>query len=467
MRQNPRIHPYIPNTVPEVKQVMLQEIGVSSIEELYRGIPESLRFRDQLQLQPALTEYELQRHIEKLLSKNTSAKANLNFLGAGCWQHFIPAVCDEISQRSEFVTAYAGEPYEDHGRFQTLFEYQSLLAELVDMDVVNVPTFDWAQAAATALRMAVRITGKQEVLLPAILHPDRRMIIENYLSPEITCVYIDAISDTDSKGGTLDLNDLQNKLTDHVAAIYIENPSYIGIVEHQGQQIADLAHAAGSLFIVGIDPISLGVLKPPSQYGADLVCGDLQPLGIHMQYGGGQSGFIASRDEEKFVMEYPSRLFGIVPTIVEGEYGFGDVAYERTSFAKREKGKESVGTQTALWGITAGVYLALMGPLGMQEVGQTIIQHAQYAALRLSQIKGVSLRFTTPFFKEFVVDFNESGKTVEAIHRDLLACGIFGGKDLSQEYPEWGQCALYCVTEIHTKEDLEQLAAAVKQIVEG
>ncbi|KIL42241.1 glycine dehydrogenase [Gordoniibacillus kamchatkensis] len=456
-------HPYIPNTVPEVQRQMLAEIGASGIEELYRGIPEELRFKGQMNVPPALTEYELQRHIEKLLDTNVSAKQYVNFLGAGCWQHFIPAVCDEISQRSEFVTAYAGEPYEDHGRFQTLFEYQSLVAELVDMDVVNVPTFDWAQAAATSLRMAARITGRSEVLLPAIIHPERRMIIENYLSPDIRCVYIDA----DPKLGLLSVDDLRAKLSERIAAVYIENPSYAGIVEHRGAEIAEYAHKAGALFVVGVDPISLGVLKPPSQFGADIVCGDLQPLGIHMQYGGGQAGFIATRDEEKFVMEYPSRLFGIAPTAVEGEYGFGDVAYERTSFAKREKGKESVGTQTALWGITAGVYLALMGPHGMQEVGRTIVQNAKYAALRLSEIEGVGIRFAAPFFKEFVVDFTRTGKTVETVNKRLLEMGIFGGKDLSAEYPEWGQCALYCVTEIHTKEDLDKLAASVRSIVQS
>lgn len=347
-------HPYIPNTVPEVQQAMLDEIGISDIDELYRMVPKELRLTGPLKVEPALSEYELQRHVDRLLERNRSAKETISFLGAGCWQHFVPAVCDEINQRSEFVTAYAGEPYEDHGRFQALFEYQSLLAELVDMDVVNVPTFDWAQAASTALRMAGRITGRRTALLPATMHPERLRVIRNYLSPQMDCVLVDYEPGT----GLLDMANLKAKLSADTATVYIENPSYIGHIETQGREIAELAHAAGALFVVGVDPISLGLLEPPSRYGADIVCGDLQPLGIRMQYGGGQAGFIATRDEEQFVMEYPSRLFGIAPTAVEGEYGFGDVAYERTSFAKREKGKESVGTQTALWGITAGVYLA-------------------------------------------------------------------------------------------------------------
>lgn len=454
-------HPYIPNTVPEAQQAMLEEIGVTDIDELYRMVPKELRLTSPLKVEPALSEYELQRHVDRLLERNRSAKETISFLGAGCWQHFVPAVCDEINQRSEFVTAYAGEPYEDHGRFQALFEYQSLLAELVDMDVVNVPTFDWAQAASTALRMAGRITSRRTALLPATMHPERLRVIRNYLSPQMDCVLVDYMPGT----GLLDMADLKAKLSADTAAVYIENPSYIGHIETQGREIAELVHAAGALFVVGVDPISLGLLEPPSRYGADIVCGDLQPLGIRMQYGGGQAGFIATRDEEQFVMEYPSRLFGIAPTTVEGEYGFGDVAYERTSFAKREKGKESVGTQTALWGITAGVYLALMGPHGMREVGETMIRQARYAADRLVELEGVRIRFQASSFKEFVVDFNGTGRTVSDINKRLLEHGIFGGKDLSGEFPAWGQCALYCVTEIHTKEDIDALAAALKAVL--
>lgn len=210
------------------------------------------------------------------------------------------------------------------------------------------------------------------------------------------------------------------------------------------------------------------VLNPPSAYGADIICGELQPLGIHMNYGGGLSGFISTKNEEKFVMEFPSRLFGIAPTSVEGEYGFGDVAYERTSFGNlREKGKEFVGTQTGLWGITAGVYLSLMGPKGMYELGQNIMQKSQYAVAKLSEIRGVKgSRFNSVNFKEFIVDFNDTGKSTEDINKVLLEKGIFGGKDLSKDFPEMGECGLYCVTEIHLKEDIDILVNAIKEIVE-
>ncbi|MFD2446658.1 aminomethyl-transferring glycine dehydrogenase subunit GcvPA [Bacillus sp. CGMCC 1.16607] len=457
-----KVHPYIPNMIPEVQEEMLKVIGVKSIMELYSCIPEELQLKEELNIPKALTEFELRRHIEDTLNKNISTREYINFLGAGCWQHFVPAVCDEINQRSEFVTAYAGEPYEDHGRFQALFEYQSLLAELVDMDVVNVPTFDWGQAAATSIRMAARITGKKKILLARTVAPERSKIIINYGLPDLEFEFVSF----DTKRGEINVEDLKAKLTEDVAAFYFENPSYLGFIESQGQQIAKLLKNNKSLMVVGVDPISLGVLAPPSHYGADIVCGDLQPLGMHMNFSGGQSGFIATHDDPTFVNEYPSRLFGIIPTVKEGEYGFGDVAYDRTSFAHREKGKESVGTQTALWGITAGVYLALLGPHGMQEVGQTIMQNSQYAVGQINQISGVKgSHFQSPFFKEFIVDFNQTGKTVEQINQQLLDYKIFGGKDLSKEFPELGQAALFCVTEVHTKEDIDELVQSLKDII--
>ncbi|MFX0062027.1 MAG: aminomethyl-transferring glycine dehydrogenase subunit GcvPA [Candidatus Hermodarchaeota archaeon] len=455
------IHPYIPNSVPEVKAKMLEEIGVTNIEELYEDIPENLRFKGEMNLpKPLLSEYALKRHVEQILSKNRTCQEYISFLGGGCWQHYVPAICDEINQRSEFLTAYAGEPYEDHGRFHALFEYASMMGDLLEMDVVNVPTYDWGQAACTSIRMAERITYRDEILISAKISPDRLLIIKNYCKPAMKINLVEH----DPKTGHLNLNDLKDKLSAKTAGVYFENPSYLGFIEDQGQIISDIAHEYGALSIVGVDPISLGILVPPIKYGADIVCGDIQPLGIHMHYGGGLAGFIATRDEEKFVMEYPSRLFGVTHTAVEGEWGFGDVAYERTSFDKREKGKEFVGTMSALWGITAGVYLALLGSQGIQEISRVIMQKSQYAMKKLSEIKGVKIPFfESSHFKEFVVDFNGSDKTVNKVNKALLEKGIFGGKDISLEFPELGNTALYCVTEIHTKEDIDKLVQALDE----
>ncbi len=455
-------HPYIPNTVPEVKREMLDIIGVDTIDNLFEGIPEDLLYKGELNIPAELSEYDLRKSVDKSINKNISTDEVISFLGGGCWEHFIPAVCDEINQRAEFVTAYAGDPYEDHGRYQALFEYQSLMAELVDMDVVNVPTFDWAQAAATSIRMASRLKDRYEVLIPKAISPERLKIIRNYCSPQITCVLVDYCE----KSGQLDLDDLKRKISSNTAAIYFENPSYLGFIETAGKEISEIAKKHEAVTIVGIDPSSLGVLEPPIRYGADIVCGELQPLGVHMNYGGGLSGFIATRDEVEYVEEFPSRLFGIAPTVKEGEYGFGDVLYDRLSFAQRENGKESVGTQTSMWGLTAGVYLALMGPKGMYELGQTIMQRAQYAIKELATIEGITAsRFGHLNFKEFVVDFNETDKTVEEINKKLRAEGIFGGIDLSKDFPELGQSALYCVTEVHEKDAIDKLVSAISSAI--
>lgn len=463
MANNNVVHPYIPNTVPEVKEEMMREIGVDNMEDLYKGIPEELRFREKMDIPEALSEYELRRHMEKTMNKNISTTDALSFMGGGCWPHFVPAVCDEVNSRAEFLTAYAGDEYEDHGRFQALFEYQSLMAELVDMDVVNVPTFDWGQAAATSIRMASRMTGRNEALLPKTISPERLKIIKNYCSPDITCIMVDYCNES----GQLNLEDLQKKISDRTAAVYFENPSFLGFIETSGQKISSIAKKHGAVTITGVDPSSLGIMESPANYGADIVCGELQPLGIHMQYGGGQSGFIATRDDIEYIQEFPSRLFGVGPTKKEGEYAFGDVFYDRTSFAKREKGKESVGTQTSLWAITAGVYLALMGPEGMRELGQTIMQRSQYAIKELEKINGITAsRFGNVNFKEFVVDFNKTGKTIKELNKRLQEKGIFGGIDLSKDFPELGECALYCVTEVHMKEDIDQLANVIKDCLE-
>jgi glycine dehydrogenase subunit 1 len=442
---------------------MLAEIGVASEEEFYNEIPESLRLRRRLNLpEPFLAERELKRHTENILLKNSSCDEYLSFLGAGCYQHHVPTVCDEINQRSEFLTAYAGEPYDDHGRFQALFEYASMMGELLTMDVVNIPTYDGLQAAATSIRMAARITGRREVLVASTIHPAVLSKIRDYCGPSFK-IYSLAY---DVRTGELDLSALRNGISEKTAAVYFENPSYLGQLEARGNEISEIAHEHGTLCVVGTDPISLGVISPPAEYGADIVCGDIQSLGVHMQFGGGHAGFIATRDEREYIMEYPSRLFGIAPTHVEGEYGFGDVAYERTSFAEREEGVEFVGTGSALWGVTAGVYLALMGPQGMRELGEGILQRTAYLMKRVSTIDGISVPFSAGHhFCEFVVRFNGTGKTVEEINRALMSRAIFGGKDISREFPELGECALYCVTEVHTKSDLDRLCESLAEVV--
>ncbi len=454
MSGSDRVHPYIPNSVPEVKAKMLAEIGVDDIDTLYEDVPEELRFRGKMDIPPGITsEMELKRHAESVLSENRTCGENISFLGGGCYQHYVPAICDEIAGRSEFLTAYAGEPYEDHGRFQALFEYQSLMGELLDLEVVNVPTYDWGQAASTSIRMAGRITGRNVMLVADTISPDRLKVLKTYCEPVMTLELVEHSPET----GRLDTEDLQRRLDETVAGLYLENPSYFGVVEEDGRAIGDAVHSIGGVFVVGVDPISLGVLTPPSQYGADISCGEIQGLGNHLYFGGALGGFIATRDEEKYVMEYPSRLFGICKTDRVGEWGFSDVAYDRTSFAVREQGKEFIGTAAALYGISTAVYLSLMGPEGMVELDQNIIQKSQYAMTRLSELPGVRIRFDAFHFKEFVVDFSETGKSVAEINRALLEKGIFGGGNVGDDFQELGGCALYAVTEVQSKGDIDRL----------
>lgn len=457
------VYPYIPNSVPEIKEQMLKELGIESVEEIYKEIPKRLRFKGKMNLpEPLLSEYELRRHVEELLANDKDCKKFLSFLGGGTWQHYVPEVCDTINTRDEFLTAYVGAAYADHGKYQAIFEFASMLGELLDFDVVSTPTYDWGMAAGFAVRMAARITGRNQVLIPKTVSPDRLLCIKNLCKPYIEVKLIDYDKDT----GLMDLEDLKKNISDKTAAVYFENPSYLGFIESQGEEISKIAHDAGALLVVGVDPSSLGVLAPPSHYGADIACGDLQPLGIHMNAGGGLAGFIASRDEEEFVAEYPTQLWGITETTKEGEYGFGDVSFERTSYASRENAKDFLGTQTALWGITAGVYLALMGPKGMQELGEGIMQRVAYAQKKLNEIPGVKTPlFNSAHFKEFIVNFDDTGKTVAEINRKLLDFEIFGGKDLSKEFPELGNSALYCITEIHMKSDIDRLVDALKKIL--
>ena len=456
------VHPYIPNSVKSIQEEMLKEIGAKSIEDFYDIIPEKLRYKGELNIPTAMrSEAEVDRHLRELMSKNTTTQDCLSFLGAGCSPHHVPAICDEIAGRSEFLTGYAGEPYEDYGRFMTLFEYQSLMAELLDMEVVNVPTYDGSQAASTSIRMAQRITNRNEILVSKNVSPFKLDIVRNYCRGTMKITMVDT-DDT----GRVSLEDLETKLTQGVAGFFFENPGFTGVIEDRGQTISDMVHAVGGLSLVGCDPISLGVLEAPVNYGADIVTGDVEGLGIHQNFGGGLAGFIATMDEEKFVNEYPSRLFGITNTMVDGEYGFGDVFYDRTSFGEREHGKEFVATHAALWGIVAAVYLASMGPKGMAEIGEVIAQKARYAMQRFDSIEGITVKgINKPHFKEFVVDFGQTGKTVAEVNKALLEQSMFGGFDLTKQMEGMDQCALYCVTEVHTQSDIDQVVAAIQTIV--
>ena len=457
------VHPYIPNSAPEARRKAMETIGVDDIEELYASIPERLRLRRALDLPDAIqSEQGLRRHVERILSANRSTRDYLSFLGGGCWEHYVPAVCDEINSRGEFLTAYGGQTYSDHGKYQALFEFQSLMGELVGMDVVSAPTYDWAGAAASAVLMACRLTGRSSVLVPEAISAEKLAQMRNFARPAAS---IETVR-YDRSTGALDLDDLRSKVGGETAAVYFENPSYLGLIEVGAAAVSEIAHESGALSVVGVDPSSLGVLAPPADYGADIVCGEIQPLGMHMQAGGGLAGFIASRDDERIVAEYPTFLVSLGSKEEGVGWGFGVSTFERTSYEKRESSTDYYGTTQWLWGITAAVYLSLMGPRGMQELGEGLMQRSLYTMRLLDSIDGVRCPvFTSPPVKEFVVSFDGAGRTVKEINAALLERGIFGGKDLSEELPGLGQSALYCVTEVHTLDDLHTLANALREVL--
>ncbi|MEM3079417.1 MAG: aminomethyl-transferring glycine dehydrogenase, partial [Thermoproteota archaeon] len=298
-------HPYIPNSEEEVEASLLRSLGLTDIEELFMDVPRSVRLDRPLKIPESSSELEVERRIEEILKENLSIKDLPVFLGGGFWPHYVPAAVEEIVNRSEFLTSYTPyQPEISQGVLQALFEFQSMIGELVGFDVVGVPTYDWGASAGNAIRMASRITGRREVLLPKIISPSRLSIIMNFCQPKIMPNHIDVKTvNYDKENGMLDLEDLKEQISSKTAAVYFENPSYLGIIEAQGKEISDIAHDKGAESIVGVDPISLGVLAPPSEYGADIACGEVQPLGIHMYCGGSLSGFIATRDDEKYVGE--------------------------------------------------------------------------------------------------------------------------------------------------------------------
>ncbi len=462
----PVAHPWMANSLPDIKQEMLREIGAHSIEELFKQIPASHRMARPLKLPPALrSESALKRHLNDLLRKNITCDRNLNFLGAGCWQHHVPAVVDEIVGRAEFLTPVWGSPQSDHGRNQAWFEYASQLGELLGFEVVSLPVYSWGCAIGHALRMASRIAKRRQVLVPRFSDPERLSVIRNYCEPSEMGNSIEVVLvEHSKKTGLIDLADLKRKISAATAAVYIETPSYLGLIETGADEIGALAKAHGAEFIVGADPISLGILKPPAEYGADIAVGPTQPLGVHMNCGGGAGGFIASRDDERYVREYNGFLISITTTEKPGQFGFGLASAHQTSYGMREQGKDWTGNSVYLWAIANAVYMSLLGPQGFREAGNLIIANAHDAAKRIGKVKGVRIPFRAGFFKEFVVNFDVTGRSVAQVNKALLKRGIFGGKDLSPELPSLGQSALYCVTEVHTEDDIARLVDALKEV---
>jgi glycine dehydrogenase subunit 1 len=459
-------HPYMPNSTPEALGSMLAAVGVDDVEALFEQIPDDHRMSRPLDLPPGIrAEATLDRRMRNLLSRNRSTADSINFLGAGLWQHHVPAVCDEIAGRSEFVTPVWGTPSSDFGRNQAWFEWASQLGELLGMDFVGLPVYSWGAAAGYAVRMAARMTERDEVVVAGPMDPERLAVLRTYCGPaEMDRSLTVHEVGYDAATGRIDLDAVAAAIGPRTAAVYFENPNFLGVLEAKAGEIAALARTSGAETVVGVDPISLGLIAPPSDYGVDIAVGSTQPLGVHLNAGGGVGGFIATRDEERYARQYPTLQVSIAGTRDPGRRSFGMTLFGQSSYGAREDGNDWTGNSVYLWAVVNAVYMALMGPQGFAEIGTTISANSAWAGEQVAQVPGVRVRWPG-FFKEFVVDFTDTGRTVAEINAVLRETNIFGGKDLSTDFPELGQSALYCVTEVHTREDIDTLVSALKEAV--
>lgn len=458
------MHPYIPNSEPKVKKAMMKEVGIDSIEQLYNDVPKRFVLKDRLNLPAPTPEFEVKCQVESLLAKNRTSQNMPVFMGAGCWPHFVPAVVKNIVNRTELLTSYT--PYQaemSQGILQLLFEYQSMICELTAMDVANSSLYDWASALGEAGRMAGRLTRGLEILVPQIIHPERYETLKTYIEPAGMSVLK---VDYERATGQLNLEDLKEKVSDRTAAVYIENPSYLGFIELGGEAIADIAHDSGALFVVGVDPVSLGLLEAPGNYGADIVVGEGQPLGSQLSFGGPLLGIFACRGDLATIRQMPGRIIGMTTTRDRSSKGFCMALQTREQHIRREKAASNICSNETLCAAASAINLALLGPNGLKDLGEAIMLKSNYAIDRLSEISGVETPvFRSAHFQEFTVNFG--AQRVDRIHRRLLELKVHGGKNVSKEFPELGQTALYCVTETHTKKDIDFLAEALEKALLG
>lgn len=442
---------------------MMEKIGISSIAELYSDIPENLLFKGELDIPGPHSEAEVKQHVSGLLEQNTTL-ATTPFLGGGVWPHYVPSIVDEVIHRAEFLTSYTPyQPEISQGILQAIFEYQSLICELVGMEVSNSSLYDWATGVGEAGLMCSRITRRKKLLVPDIMSPERLSVLKIYTEPAgITIDYVGH----DETTGLLDLEDLKAKADAETAMVYIENPSYLGFAETQVNAIGEIAHDNKALFVVGVDPTSLGVLKAPGDYGADIVIGEGQPLGNHMSYGGPLLGIMACSHENKIIRQLPGRIIGITETLKDQRQAYVMTLATREQHIRREKATSNICSNEALNAVAAGVYLSLMGPQGMKDLGELIMSKSKYAQDKIGALPGVTAPVFDGFhFKEFTVNFKY--KSLKEVNSALRAANIQAGIPLNKSFPDMGESALYCVTEMHSKKDIDLLVSVLKEALEG
>ncbi len=436
--------PFIANT-DEQRREMLRAIGVERFEELIDNIPERVRLNRPLQLPPALSQFEVADHLAELAAKNKNLHEYVSFLGAGAYDHYIPPAVNHILLRPEFYTSYT--PYQaevSQGNLQVIYEYQSMICELTGMFAANASMYDGGSALAEAVLMARGATGRNTVLLSEAIHPFYRTIVETYSrNIQVELRQIPAYAD-----GITSVAAMREAVDDTVAAVVVQHPNFLGNLENVNE-MAEIAHQAGALFIVSVDPLSLAVLEPPGRYGADIVVGDAQCFGNALSYGGPYVGIFATT--EKLLRRMPGRIAGATVDR-RGNRGFVLTLQTREQHIRREKATSNICTNQALNATAATIYLALMGKEGLKEVAHQSLQKAHYLADQIQSLSGYSLAYSVPFFKEFVV---KTPVPAQRITDALLQERIFAGLPLNSYYGD-EHALLIAVTEKRRRDEMDR-----------
>ncbi len=444
--------PFIPNT-DENRNEMLKAIGVSDFEELLKPIPEKVRFRGKMNLPTPLSEYEVTLLVKKLSEKNRHAGNYLCFLGGGAYDHFIPAAVNHLISRSEFYTAYTPyQPEVSQGNLQSIYEYQTMIANLTAMDVANASMYDGGSALAEAALMASGETRREEIIISKSVHPFYREVVKTYCYRSGMRVV-----EVEIKDGTTDLNRLRDGISERTAAVLIQHPNFFGNLE-EVEEVESITHKNGALYVVSVDPISLGVLKPPGEYGADIATGEGQCLGNPLNFGGPYLGIFATRKD--LIRRMPGRLAGITVDS-KGKRGFVLTLQTREQHIRREKATSSICTNEQLCALSSTIYLALMGKEGIPTVSRLCLQKAHYLSELIKNIDGFELLFNKPFFKEFAIKTPvEPAKIIELMKKEK----IFAGIDLKRFDYGIGNGLLVAVTEKRTKEEMDHYAEVLSKI---
>ncbi len=442
---------YVANTATD-QTAMLEAIGVDSVQALFEVVPEAVRF-PKLNLPRPLSEMEVLGELERLADENAEANHYTWFLGAGAYNHFVPSVVSQLQMREEFYTAYTPyQPEASQGTLQAIFEYQSMVAELTGMEVVNASHYDGATSLAEAAIMSVNSTkGKRtKILVSPNVHPQYREVLKTYLQGTDLTV----VGDEDPEN---DLATLSGMLDDETACLIVQSPNFFGELEDV-EGLAETVHAAGALLVMHIDPISLGLFKPPGEYGADIVTGEGQSLGNHLNFGGPYLGIFATTN--KLVRKMPGRVVGeTVDT--DGKRGYVLTLSTREQHIRREKATSNICTNQGLIALGAAIYLAAMGKQGLRQVAELCYHKAHYAAAQIDQLAGYEVINRRPFFKEFVV---RGPILADEIARQLNEQKILPGYVLSRSFPERTHDLLVCVTEMNSKAQIDRLVDALKEV---